>query len=386
MNIGVVCYPTYGGSGVVATELGKSLAQQGHTIHFITYNRPIRLDLFSENIFYHEVRTPDYPLFEFAPYESSLAGTMVDVALYHNIDLFHVHYAIPHAAVAFQARAILRDMGKNIPVVTTLHGTDITIVGKNRSLESVVRFSIEQSDGVTTVSEFMRKETAERFNINKNIEVIPNFVELDRFYRHNKDHFRKMVTSRGEKVVVHTSNFRKVKRIMDVVEAFALVRKQIAARLLMVGDGPERRPAEDLARELGLQDDILFLGNQNAVEEIYSIGDVFMLPSESEAFGLSALEAMACGVPVVASNAGGLPELVVHGHTGFVSEVGDVADLAKNTLYLLEDHDRWQQFSQQARSHAEDFEQMKLTQRYARFYEQVVAAAQAGVSPANVRT
>jgi N-acetyl-alpha-D-glucosaminyl L-malate synthase BshA len=311
---------------------------------------------------------------------------MVDVALYNHIDLFHVHYAIPHAAVAFQARSILREMGLYIPVVTTLHGTDITIVGQNRSLESVVRFSIEQSDGVTTVSDYMRNETIARFGIENPIKVIPNFVDLDRFSRQNKDHFRKMITAKGEKVVLHTSNFRKVKRIDDVISAFALVREKISAKLLMVGDGPERRPAEDRAREMGLQDDILFLGNQNAVEELYSIGDVFMLPSENEAFGLSALEAMACGVPVVASNAGGLPELVIHGQTGFVSNVGDVEDLAKNTLYLLEDHDRWLRFSQQARTHAEDFEQAQLTRHYEQYYEEVIETAKTHPVSLKIRT
>jgi len=373
MNIGIVCYPTYGGSGVVATELGKSLAHRGHTIHFITYNRPIRLDLFSENIFYHEVRTPDYPLFEFSPYESALAGTMVGVAQFHKIDLFHVHYAIPHAAVAFMARSILKEMGIHVPVVTTLHGTDITLVGKNRSFESVVKFSIEQSDGVTTVSEFMRQETVDRFQIKRPIDVIHNFVDMNRFSRQNKDHFRKMVTSKGEKIVVHTSNFRRVKRIGDVLAAFALIRKEIPAKLLMVGDGPDRRAAEDRARELGLQDDILFLGNQNAVEELYSIGDLFMIPSESEAFGLSALEALACGVPVSSSNAGGLTEVVIDGVTGYASAVGDVEDMARNALSLLTDDVKWQQFSENARIHAANFTQEAIIPRYEAVYERVLA-------------
>lgn len=374
MNIGIVCYPTYGGSGVVATELGKSLAENGHTIHFITYNRPIRLDLFSENIFYHEVRTPNYPLFEFSPYESALASTMVEVARFHNIDLFHVHYAIPHASVAFLAQQILQGYNLHIPFITTLHGTDITLVGKDKSYKPVVRFSIEKSNGVTAVSEFLKEDTLKHFGVKNEIKVIPNFVDTDRFVPHNKEHFRKMVASHGEKILIHTSNFRKVKRIEDVIKIFSLVRKEIPSKLMMVGDGPERGPAENLCRELDLCDYITFLGSQNAVEEIYAVGDLFLMPSESESFGLSALEAMSSGVPVISSNAGGLPEVVVHGKNGFTRAVGDVDNMAKDALSLLKDEEKWQTFSHAARQHAEQFTRKFIVPMYEEFYVEVLAS------------
>lgn len=372
MNIGVVCYPTYGGSGVVATELGKSLALRGHKIHFITYSRPIRLDLFSENIFYHEVRTQDYPLFEFIPYESALASTMVDVARYNDIDLFHVHYAIPHASVAFTAKQILKEYDLHVPVVTTLHGTDITLVGKNKSFAPTVSFSISKSDGVTAVSEFLRDATLENFQVgNKDIRVIPNFVDVNRFQRQDKDHFRKMISGNGEKILIHTSNFRKVKRIEDVLNTFAIVRKEVPARLMMVGDGPERVKAEDLCRQIGMCDDIVFLGNQNKVEEIYSIGDIFLMPSANESFGLAALEAMACEVPVISSNAGGLPELVVDGKTGFTSPIGNVEKMAADAISLLKDEAKWKKFSQAAKEHAHNFTIEKIVPHYERYYEEV---------------
>lgn len=372
MNIGIVCYPTYGGSGVVATELGKSLAQKGHTIHFITYNRPIRLDLFSENILYHEVRTKDYPLFDFVPYESALASMMVDVARYHKLDLFHVHYAIPHASVAYLAKQILKGYDMDIPVITTLHGTDITLVGRNQSYEPVVRFSIDQSDGVTAVSKFLRQATHENFQLKKDIEVIYNFVDTERFKPQNKDHFRKMVANGGEKVLLHTSNFRKVKRVQDVILTFEKVRKHMPARLLMIGDGPERGPAEELCRELDLCDDIIFLGSQNAVEEIYAIGDLFLMPSGSESFGLSALEAMACGVPIIASNAGGLPELVINGKTGYCSPIGHIEEMGKNAIYILEDQARWKEFSKNAYEHAISFSQELIIPAYEEYYQEII--------------
>ncbi|MEL6628829.1 MAG: N-acetyl-alpha-D-glucosaminyl L-malate synthase BshA [Bacteroidota bacterium] len=372
MNIGIVCYPTYGGSGVVATELGKALASRGHKIHFITYSRPIRLDLFSENIFYHEVRTKDYPLFEFVPYESALASTMVDVARYHNLDLFHVHYAIPHASVAYLAKQILKDYDLHVPVVTTLHGTDITLVGKNQSYEPVVSFSIDQSDGVTAVSEFLKKATYSNFPVKADIQVIYNFLDFTRFHRQNKEHFRKMITPNDEKVLIHTSNFRKVKRVLDVMKIFAQVREHIPARLLMVGDGPDRHKAEEYCRENGFCEHVSFLGGQNSVEEIYSIGDLFLLPSDSESFGLAALEAMACEVPVISSNAGGLPELVINGETGFTSPVGDVDKMAQDALYILSDDARWTEFSQRAYAHAQTFSIDKVVPQYESYYQQVV--------------
>lgn len=373
MNIGIVCYPTYGGSGVVATELGKALAEKGHKIHFITYNRPIRLDLFSENIFYHEVRTKDYPLFDFVPYESALASTMVDVALYNNLDLFHVHYAIPHASVAYLAKQILQKYDNHyIPVVTTLHGTDITLVGKNPAYEPVVRFSIDQSDGVTAVSEFLKQDTLNHFQVSNDIRVIHNFVDTERFQRQDKDHFRKMITGRGEKLLIHTSNFRKVKRVEDVMSIFGKIREKMHVRLLMVGDGPERRVAEEKCREIGFCEDVIFLGNQNAVEEIYSIGDLFLIPSGSESFGLSALEAMACGVPVISSNAGGLTELVIDGKTGYVSPVGDVDKMAADALGLLQDEEKWKAFSREALAHALTFSVDQIVPKYERYYEEVI--------------
>jgi len=372
MNIGIVCYPTYGGSGVVATELGKSLALRGHKIHFITYSRPIRLDLFSENIFYHEVRTQDYPLFEFIPYESALASTMVDVARYNNLDLFHVHYAIPHASVAYMAKQILKEYDLDVPVVTTLHGTDITLVGTNKSFAPTVSFSISQSDGVTAVSEFLKQATKENFEIgDKDIRVIPNFVDIERFQRQDKDHFRKMISGNGEKILIHTSNFRKVKRIEDVLNTFAIVREQVPSRLMMVGDGPERGKAEELCRKIGMCDDIVFLGNQNKVEEIYSIGDIFLMPSASESFGLAALEAMACEVPVISSDVGGLPELVIDGKTGYTSPIGDVAKMAADAIRLLKDEDLWKTFSAAAKLHAHNYTVDKIVPHYESYYQEV---------------
>jgi len=372
MNIGIVCYPTYGGSGVVATELGKSLAKLGHKVHFITYNRPIRLDLFSENLLYHEVRTKDYPLFDFIPYESALASTMVDVALYHDLDIFHVHYAVPHASVAYLARQILKDYNRYVPIITTLHGTDITLVGRNKSYEPVVKFSIEQSDAVTAVSHFLKQATLDNFEVKNDIHVIHNFVDTHRFHRQNKEHFRQMIARGGEKLIVHTSNFRKVKRIGDVVLTFQKVVEQMPAKLLMVGDGPERRSTEEMGRKLGIHDDIVFLGSQDAVEEIYSIGDLFLLPSETESFGLAALEAMACGMPVVASNAGGIPELVIDEYTGFTSLVGDIDKMAKDAIYMLSDQKRWQTYSQNAYDHAQKFAIDHIVPAYETLYQQVL--------------
>lgn len=371
MKIGIVCYPTYGGSGVVATELGKSLAAKGHQIHFITYSRPIRLDLFSENIFYHEVRTKDYPLFDFVPYESALASTMVDVARYHDLDLFHVHYAVPHASVAFLAKQILKEYDRDVPVITTLHGTDITLVGKNQSYEPVVSFSIDRSDGVTAVSQFLKDATLENFAVKADIQVIPNFVDVERFKRQNKDHFRKMITAPGEKLLIHTSNFRKVKRVQDVVAIFSKIRDQMPAKLMMVGDGPERRQAEEFCREMGNCSDVNFLGSQSAVEELYAIGDLFLMPSENESFGLAALEAMACGVPVISSNAGGLPEVVIHGQNGFTSDVGDVESMANHAMTLLEDESRWKVFAEAAEAHAQTFRIEEIVPKYEAYYAEI---------------
>ncbi|MDX1907590.1 MAG: N-acetyl-alpha-D-glucosaminyl L-malate synthase BshA [Bacteroidia bacterium] len=379
MNIGIVCYPTYGGSGVIATELGKGLAQRGHKIHFITYSRPIRLDVFSENIYYHEVRAKDYPLFEYVPFESALASMMVDVARHQEIDIFHVHYALPHAAVAYLAKQILKEYGRYVPVVTTLHGTDITLVGKNPAYESVVSFSIDQSDGVTAVSAFLKQATYENFPVRADIRVIPNFVDIHRFYRHDKDHFRRMFTPEGEKVLIHASNFRKVKRVDDVMRIFAQVRQAINCKLLMVGDGPERAQAEEMCRELGFCSDVIFLGSQNAVEEIFSIGDLFLMPSETESFGLSALEAMACGVPVISTHAGGLPEVVIDDYNGYTSAVRDVNSMAANAISLLQDPERWQRFSANAVTHARKYSLEAVVPEYEQYYEEVIQATATAV-------
>ncbi|MFN5331792.1 MAG: N-acetyl-alpha-D-glucosaminyl L-malate synthase BshA [Bacteroidota bacterium] len=371
MKIGIVCYPTFGGSGVVATELGKGLAKVGHEVHFITYKQPMRLDFFSENLFYHEVDIKSYPLFEFAPYELALASKMVSVVKYEGLDLLHVHYAIPHASSAYLAKQILKTHGISIPVVTTLHGTDITLVGKDPSYEPVVTFSINQSDGVTAVSEDLRKETFEYFDIQQEIEVIPNFIDLERFKKQRKDHFKFAICPNGEKLLVHTSNFRKVKRVEDVIQVFYNIRKQIPAKLLLVGDGPERDRMERLCRTLGTCEDIRFLGKLEAVEEVLSVADLFVMPSEKESFGLAALEAMACEVPVLSSNAGGIPELNLDGVTGFVCEVGDVEDMTEKALSIL-DESRLPGFKERALARAKEFDIDQILPMYVSYYERTL--------------
>ena len=372
MKIGIVCYPTFGGSGVVATELGKALADRGHQVHFVTYNQPARLDLFSENLFYHEVSVSNYPLFDFQPYELALASRLVDVVRFEKLDILHVHYAIPHASAAFMAKQILMTYGIYIPVVTTLHGTDITLVGRDRTFKPVVTFSINKSDGVTAVSEHLRNDTYEFFEIEKDIRVIPNFIDLNRFSLKPKDHFKKAIAPAGEKIIVHTSNFRKVKRTEDVVKIFAKLVKKIPSKLLMVGDGVERSYCEQLCRDLDVCDDVRFLGKQDAIEEILSVADLFLLPSQSESFGLAALEAMACKVPVISSNAGGLPELNVDGVTGYLKDVGDVDGMAEKAIYILEDEDRLQQFKNNALARAKEFDLAKILPIYENFYVEVI--------------
>ena len=371
MKIGIVCYPTFGGSGVVATELGKALAKSGHKIHFITYSQPTRLDFFNENLFYHEVDIRSYPLFDYPPYELALASKMVDVVKYENLDLLHVHYAIPHASAAYMAKQILKTEGINIPVVTTLHGTDITLVGKDASYEPVVTFSINQSDAVTAVSDDLKKDTYEHFNVKRDIHVIPNFIDLERFKKQKKEHFRKAICPDGERLIVHTSNFRKVKRVDDVIRVFYNIRKEVPAKLLLVGDGPERNHIEALCREIGTCDDVRFLGKLEAVEEVLSVADLFLMPSEKESFGLAALEAMACEIPVISSNAGGLPELNVHGVTGFLSNVGDVEDMTKNAMTIL-DKDNLQTFKKNALARAKEFDLSKIMPIYENVYEEVL--------------
>ena len=375
MNIGIVCYPTFGGSGVVATELGKALAEKGHQIHFITYSQPVRLDGFKENVFYHEVTATPYALFDYIPYESALTSKLVDVALHEKLDILHVHYAIPHASVAYMAQQILKTHGLYLPIVTTLHGTDITLVGKDSSYEPVVTFAINHSDGVTAVSESLKKDTYANFEITKEIEVIPNFIDLKRFAKSRKDHFRKAITPDNEKLIVHTSNFRKVKRVQDVVEVFERVREKIPAKLIMIGDGPERHKIEELTREKGFYNEVRFLGKQEMVEEVLSIADLFVMPSETESFGLAALEAMACQVPVISSNSGGMPELNINGVTGFMSNVGDVDDMAKNALTILTDDKRLAEFRQAALTQAKAFDIHHIMPVYENYYQQIINAS-----------
>ncbi len=381
MNIGIVCYPTFGGSGVVATELGKALAKEGHRIHFITYSQPTRLDFFNENLFYHEVDVSPYPLFRYPPYELALASKMVDVAKFEKLDLLHVHYAIPHASAAFMAKQILATAGIHMPVMTTLHGTDITLVGKDATYEPVVTFSINQSDGVTAVSEDLKNDTYSHFSITKEIRVIPNFIDLERFKRQKKEHFKTAICPAGEKLIVHTSNFREVKRVHDVVRVFSNIRKEMPAKLLMVGDGPERASVESLARELDTHNDIRFLGKLEAVEEVLSVADLFLIPSEKESFGLAALEAMACEVPIISSNAGGLPELNQDGITGFLCQVGDVDEMTEKSLLVLSD-ENLSIFKQNALKRAKDFEVSRILPQYESYYLETVEKAQKEVNEA----
>lgn len=372
MKIGIVCYPTYGGSGVVATELGKGLAEKGHFVHFITYSEPARLETFHSNIFYHEVSFQNYALFQYAPYETALASRMVDTIKFEKLDILHVHYAIPHASAAYIAQQILKDEGIHIPFITTLHGTDITLVGKDPMFSPVVTFAINHSDGVTTVSESLKQDTFNNFKITRDIEVIPNFIDFSRFTKKNKEHFRQLIAPNGEKILMHISNFRKVKRVEDVIHIFKRVRDQMNCKLLLVGDGPERNAVESLCRSIGYCEDIRFLGKQDAVEELLAIADLFILPSESESFGLAALEAMACQVPVISSNTGGIPEINVDGVTGYLSNVGDVESMGDNALKILKDDEVLKQFRRNALEQARKFEIHKILPHYEAYYERVL--------------
>lgn len=371
MNIGIVCYPTFGGSGVLATELGKALADKGHNIHFITYQQPVRLTGFSANIFYHEVRVPTYPLFDYPPYETALASTMVDVIRNQKLELLHVHYAIPHAAAAYMAKKILQEEGLDIPVITTLHGTDITLVGKDKTYAPVVAFSINQSDAITAVSDNLRQETFRTFRIEKDIQVIHNFVDVERFSKRPIDAFRKVIAPNGERILLHASNFRKIKRVQDVIKVFQIVNKQKPSKLLLVGDGPERPGAEELSRDLGICDHVRFVGKQQDMEEIMAVADLFLLPSEYESFGLAALEAMAAGAPVVSSNAGGLPEIVEQGKCGYMADVGDVESMGRYALDILTDDARLANFKEAARAKAKQFDIHNIIPEYEQLYKQV---------------
>jgi N-acetyl-alpha-D-glucosaminyl L-malate synthase BshA len=376
MKIGIVCYPTFGGSGVVATELGKALADNGHQVHFITYRQPARLDFFSANLFYHEVSVSNYPLFDYPPYELALASKLVDVVRFEKLDLLHVHYAIPHASAAFMAKQILATYGIQVPVVTTLHGTDITLVGKDPTYKPVVTFSINQSDGVTAVSEDLKEDTYKHFDITKEIKVIPNFIDMSRFSLKAKDHFKIAIAPNNERIVIHTSNFRKVKRTQDVIHIFERIQKEIPSKLLMVGDGPDRVYCEQLCRDLNISENVRFLGKQDAVEEILSVSDLFIMPSESESFGLAALEAMACKVPVITSNAGGLPELNVNGVTGFMDNVGDIDAMSEHSIYILKDDKRLAEFKEGALKRAHEFDLGLILPVYEEYYRQVIDQSQ----------
>jgi len=370
MRIGITCYPTYGGSGTVATELGKALALRGHKIHFISYSLPYRLSEFNENVSFHEVSMMSYPLFEYPPYSLALSAKMAEVVEENDLELLHVHYALPHAASAYLTKQMLGDRPK---VITTLHGTDITIVGHDESYFRITKFSIDQSDGITTVSDFLKRETERRFQIQTPIQVIPNFIDPERFNRSRCHCARSVFAEQGEKIVVHISNFRPVKRVEDVVSIFALIHAKVPSKLLMVGDGPLRATALRTAENLGISSDTVFLGKQNDVSEILSLADIFLLPSENESFGLSALEAMSCQVPVIATNAGGLPEVVDHGHTGWLEEVGDVGAMAEHAIQLLRDDDLREEMGRNARQVALDrFHQDKIIDMYEKYYETVL--------------
>jgi N-acetyl-alpha-D-glucosaminyl L-malate synthase BshA len=380
MKIGITCYPTYGGSGVVATELGKALAKRGHQIHFISYAMPMRLNGFVENIFYHEVEMSSYPLFDFPLYTPALASKMAEVAKFEKLDLIHAHYAIPHATSAYLAKQVLND--ENLRIITTLHGTDITLVGLEPSFLPVMKFSIEKSDGVTAVSRFLKEKTLTNYSINKDIEVIPNFVDTELFKRIDSASIRKSIAPNGEKILIHTSNFRPVKRVMDVIKIFHAVVKKVPSKLILVGDGPDRSSCENLSRELQVNDHVKFLGKQAELVELLSAADVFLMPSQSESFGLSALEAMACEVPVISSSVGGLPELVVHGETGYIAEIGDIDRMAKYAVELLTNDARRDIFAKAGRRRAiENFAIEKIVTLYERHYERILNTAHSDLHP-----
>ncbi len=372
MKIGITCYPTYGGSGVVATELGKSLAQRGHEVHFISYALPFRLSNFVQNVVFHEVELSSYPLFEFPLYSLALASKMVEVAEYEKLDLLHVHYAIPHASSAYLAKQMLKSK-RDLKISTTLHGTDITLVGLEPSFLPLVKFSIEESDGVTAVSRFLKEKTLTNYAIEKNIEVIPNFIDSE-LYKPNKDNpYREKIAPNGEKILVHTSNFRVVKRVSDTIKILEQVIKEVPAKLLLVGDGPDRSECERLCRQLGLCDHVKFLGKQDALVEILTASDIFLIPSQSESFGLSALEAMSCGVPVVSSSVGGLPELVRHNETGFIAEIGDIDRMSKYVVDLLTNDRKYELFSQNSRNRAVNvFDKSKVIPLYEEHYNTIL--------------
>ncbi|MDT0608434.1 N-acetyl-alpha-D-glucosaminyl L-malate synthase BshA [Croceitalea rosinachiae] len=369
MKIAIVCYPTFGGSGVVATELGIALAERGHEIHFVTYKQPVRLELLDNNIHFHEVHVPEYPLFRYQPYELALSSKLVDTIKLYGIELLHVHYAIPHAYAGYMAKKMLKEEGIYIPMITTLHGTDITLVGNHPFYKSAVTFSINKSDVVTSVSEDLKQKTLKIFNVEQDISVIPNFIDSKKYSSGYTDCQRSLMANEDEKIITHISNFRKVKRIPDVIKVFHEVQKEIPAKLIMVGEGPEKEYAEQLCEELGIADSVLFLGNSNEIDRILCFSDLFLLPSETESFGLAALEAMINKVAIISSNTGGIPEVNKEGVTGFLSDVGDVNDMAKNAIYLLSDGIILEEFKENAKKIASKFDIVNILPLYEEVYE-----------------
>jgi N-acetyl-alpha-D-glucosaminyl L-malate synthase BshA len=373
MKIGIVCYPTFGGSGVVATELGLELSKRGHEIHFITYNQPVRLELLSNNVHYHEVNVPEYPLFHYQPYELALSSKLVDMVKLHNIEILHVHYAIPHAYAAYMAKKILEDEGIYVPIVTTLHGTDITLVGSHPFYKPAVTFSINKSDAVTTVSQSLKEDTLRLFDIKNEIHVVPNFIDLEKYNHKFTDCERAMLAEDNEKIITHISNLRPVKRSQDVISIFYNIQKEMPAKLMLIGEGPEREKIEYRCQELGILDKVIFFGKSNEIDKILCFSDLFLLPSETESFGLAALEAMASSVPVISSNTGGIPEVNIHGVSGFLSNVGDVAEMTKNALYILSDKERLKMFKENARKASLKFDLHNIVPQYEAVYQDTLA-------------
>ncbi|HLV14794.1 MAG TPA: N-acetyl-alpha-D-glucosaminyl L-malate synthase BshA [Xanthomarina sp.] len=369
MKIGIVCYPTFGGSGVVATELGIELSKRGHEIHFITYKQPVRLDLIGSNVHFHEVTVPEYPLFHYQPYELALTSKLVDMVKLHKIEVLHVHYAIPHAYAAYMAKKMLQEEGIYLPIVTTLHGTDITLVGSHPFYKTAVTFSINKSDAVTSVSESLKRDTLRLFDIKNDIHVVTNFIDIAKHTPHFGDCQRDLLANKDERIITHISNFRKVKCIPDVIKVFYNIQKEIPAKLMMVGEGPEKEPAEKLCAELGISDKVVFFGNSNEIDRILCYSDLFVLPSETESFGLAALEAMASGVPVISSNSGGIPEVNIHGVSGYLSDVGEVDEMSKNALLILKDEKVLAKFKKQAKKQARNFDIYQIVPQYEAIYQ-----------------
>lgn len=372
MKVGVVCYPTFGGSGVVATELGLEMSRRGHEVHFITYSQPVRLELLSANVYFHEVNVPEYNLFHYQPYELALSSKIVDMVRKYGIQLLHVHYAIPHAYAAYMAKSMLKEYNIDLPVVTTLHGTDITLVGKHPFYKTAVTFSINQSDAVTSVSESLKLDTLKIFNTKKEIKVIPNFIDTSKQNKTIINCQRSLMANDNEMILTHISNFRKVKRINDVIAIFNLVLKKIPAKLVMVGDGPERLNAELIAKKLGISEKVIFLGNSSEIDKVLCMSDLFLLPSETESFGLAALEAMAFSVPVISSNTGGIPEVNIHGKSGFLSPVGDVESMANNAIQMLSDSRLHESFKSNAKAISNEFDIHKIVPKYEDLYQSVL--------------